>query len=62
MPMFGQLGGNEAVLHLIDVFVPDDHVLGDPGRGFSLAMGGVSLGRLYNCAKAVGLAEWAITR
>jgi alkylation response protein AidB-like acyl-CoA dehydrogenase len=60
MPMFGQLGGNEAVLHLTDVFVPDDHVLGDPGRGFSLAMGGVSLGRLYNCAKAVGLAEWAM--
>jgi alkylation response protein AidB-like acyl-CoA dehydrogenase len=62
MPMFGQLGGNEAVLHLSDVFVPDDHVLGDPGRGFSLAMGGVSLGRLYNCAKAVGLAEWAFAQ
>lgn len=62
MPMFGALGGNEAVLHLTDVFVPHDHVLGDPSAGFALAMRGVSLGRLYNCAKAVGLADWALTR
>jgi alkylation response protein AidB-like acyl-CoA dehydrogenase len=61
MAMFGHLGGNEAVLHLDEVAVPDDHVLGDPGRGFTLAMRGVALGRLYNCAKAVGLADWALT-
>jgi len=58
-PMFGQAGSNEATVHLDDVFVPDDHVLGDPTRGFALAMRGVGLGRLYNCAKAVGLARWA---
>jgi alkylation response protein AidB-like acyl-CoA dehydrogenase len=58
-PMFGQGGSNEATLHLDDVFVPDDHVIGDPTRGFDLAMRGVGLGRLYNCAKAVGLARWA---
>jgi acyl-CoA dehydrogenase len=61
-PMFGQLGSNESVLHLSDVFVPDDHVLGQPGRGFSLAMSGVALGRLYNCAKVVGLARWALVQ
>jgi acyl-CoA dehydrogenase len=61
-PMFGQLGSNEAVLHLVDVFVPDDHLLGEPGRAFSLAMSGVSLGRLYNCAKAVGLGRWALDK
>jgi acyl-CoA dehydrogenase len=60
IPMFGQLGSNESVLLLNDVFVPDDHVLGTPGRAFSLAMSGVSLGRLYNCAKVVGLARWAL--
>jgi alkylation response protein AidB-like acyl-CoA dehydrogenase len=58
-PMFGQAGSNETTLHLDDLFVPDDHVLGDPSRGFDLAMRGVALGRLYNCAKAVGLARWA---
>jgi acyl-CoA dehydrogenase len=58
-PMFGQAGSNETTLHLDDLFVPDDHVLGDPRRGFELAMRGVALGRLYNCAKAVGLARWA---
>ena len=62
MPMFGALGGNEAVLHLGGVFVPHDHVLGDPGEGFRLAMQGVSLGRLYNCAKAVGLGDWSLSR
>jgi acyl-CoA dehydrogenase len=62
MAMFGQPGGNEAVLHLTDVVVPDDHVLGDPAGGFTLAMRGVALGRLYNCAKAVGLARWALDR
>ena len=60
--MFGQLGSNESVLHLSDVFVPDDHVLGQPGRAFSLAMSGVALGRLYNCAKVVGLARWALVQ
>lgn len=58
--MFGHAGSDETVLHLDEVFVPDDHVLGDPGEGFRLAMRGVSLGRLYNCARAVGLAQWAL--
>jgi acyl-CoA dehydrogenase len=58
--MFGHAGSDETVIHLDDVTVPDDHVLGDPGQGFPLAMRGVSLGRLYNCARAVGLAQWAL--
>lgn len=58
-PMFGHPTSNEAILHLDDVFVPDDHVLGDPLQGFPMAMEGVSLGRMYNCAKAVGLARFA---
>jgi acyl-CoA dehydrogenase len=59
-PMFGHVGSNEALLNLDDVFVPDDHVIGDPLDGFGLAMHGVALGRVYNCAKAVGLAQWAL--
>jgi acyl-CoA dehydrogenase len=60
-PMFGHAGSNEALLNLDDVFVPDDHVLGDPAQGFRLAMLGVTLGRIYNCGKATGLAEWALS-
>ncbi len=60
IPMFGHLGSVEAILQLDDVFVPDDHVIGDPGEGFRVAMRGVTLGRVYNCAKAIGLARWAI--
>jgi acyl-CoA dehydrogenase len=60
-PMFGHAGSNEAELALTDVFVPDDHVLGDPADGFRLAMSGVTLGRIYNCGKATGLASWALS-
>jgi acyl-CoA dehydrogenase len=59
-PMFGALGSDEAMLHLDDVFVPDDHVLGEPGEGFAIAMEGVGFGKVYNCAKAVGLGSWAL--
>jgi acyl-CoA dehydrogenase len=58
--MFGHPGSNEAVIYLDGVVVPDDHLLGGVGDGFALAMEGVSLGRLYNCAKGVGLATWAL--
>lgn len=61
-PMFGGIGSDEAVVYLDEVFVPDDHVLGEPTAGFAIAMEGVSFGRLYNCAKAVGLATWALRK
>jgi acyl-CoA dehydrogenase len=60
--MFGQPGSNEAELAFVDLFVPDDHVLGDPQSGFRLAMQGVTLGKIYNCGKAIGLASWALER
>jgi acyl-CoA dehydrogenase len=59
---FGHHGGDEAIISFTDVHVPADHVLGQPGQGFRLAMQGVSTGRLYNSARAVGLAQWAIDR
>ncbi len=58
--MFGELGGDEAVLHLDEVRVASEMVLGKIGDGFSIAMSGVSSGRVYNSARAVGLARWAI--
>jgi len=41
------------------VFVPDDHVLGQPGGGYALAMGTLELGRLGIAAQSVGLASAA---
>ena len=58
--MFGHPGGDEAILSLDEVFVPDDYVIGEIGNGMTIAMSGVSSGRLYNSARSVGLARWAI--
>ncbi len=59
---FGHHGGDEAIISFSDVHVPEENVLGVPGEGFRLAMQGVSTGRLYNSARAVGLARWALER
>lgn len=58
--MFGHPGGDEAILSFDEVFVPDSHVIGEVGRGMEVAMAGVSTGRLYNTARAVGLAKWGL--
>jgi acyl-CoA dehydrogenase len=60
--MFGSLGGDEALLYLDDVVVDEEALLGEEGKGFAIAMSGVSSGRLYNAARAVGLARWALER
>ena len=41
--LFGQLGGNEAVLSFTDVRVPDEYRVGEVDKGFALAMLGVSM-------------------
>jgi alkylation response protein AidB-like acyl-CoA dehydrogenase len=60
--LFGHSGGDEGILSFDEVFVPDTHVLGVPGDGLRLAMSGVSIGRMYNSARAVGLARWALAK
>ena len=42
--IFGEVGGDEAILSFNDVRVPAANLVGDEGAGFRLAMGGVSLG------------------
>ena len=47
-------------LELNEVFVPDDHVLGDVGRGFGVAMATLDLFRPSVGAFAVGMAQAAL--
>lgn len=58
--LFGHIGGNESILSLDDVRVPREHLVGELHGGFALAIGGISLGRMYNAGRCVGLARWAL--
>jgi len=58
--MLGSIGGDEAELAFDDVRVEPWQLLGELGKGFDAALYGVSLGRLYNSARAVGTGRWAI--
>jgi alkylation response protein AidB-like acyl-CoA dehydrogenase len=46
-------------VQLDDVFVADDHVLGEVGGGYALAMSTLELGRLGIAAQSLGLAQAA---
>lgn len=60
--LFGQIGGDEAELRLDEVFVEPWQIVGELNRGFDAALYGVSLGRIYNSARAVGYGRWALER
>lgn len=60
--LFGHSGGNEAIISFDDVHLPEDCLVGELHRGFDLALAGVSLGRMYNAGRCVGLARWALER
>lgn len=54
--------GNDAIaeLNFDDCFVPDDHVVGGEGQGFTVAMGSLDEGRLGIAAKCIGAASKAL--
>ncbi|MCG8493753.1 MAG: acyl-CoA dehydrogenase family protein [Sneathiellales bacterium] len=58
--LFGHIGGDEAELVFEDLYVEPWQVVGELDNGFSAALYGVSLGRIYNSARGVGLGRWAI--
>jgi acyl-CoA dehydrogenase len=60
--MFGHAGGDEGIVSFQDAFVPDRQVIGETGAGLTYAMSGISTGRLYNSARAIGLAKWSVTK
>jgi len=58
--MFGSIGGDEAELRLEDVPVEPWQLVGALHQGFATAIYGVSIGRIYNSARAVGTGRWAL--
>ena len=58
--LYGHVGSNEAIISLSEVWVPDSNRLGPLDDGLRLALSGTTLGRLYNAARSVGLARWAL--
>lgn len=60
--MHGSVGGHEGALVLEDLRVEPWQVVGPLHEGFRIALLGVSLGRVYNSARAVGQARWALEK
>jgi len=58
--MFGHIGGDEAELRFEGLRVEPWQLVGDLHQGFAMALYGVSLGRIYNSARAVGLGRWSL--
>ena len=60
--MYGHIGGDEGILVFDDVRVEPHQLVGEPNKGFAIGLLGVSLGRMYNMGRAVGLARWALEK
>jgi acyl-CoA dehydrogenase len=58
--LYGHHGSNEAIVSFTDVVVDDAARLGEVGEGLSIALSGTTLGRVYNSARAIGMARWAL--
>lgn len=58
--LFGHIGGDEAELAFDELYVEPWQVVGELNKGFAAALYGVSLGRIYNSARAVGYGRWAV--
>lgn len=58
--LYGQTGGEHAIISLDQVRVGPDQVFGELHEGLAIGLDGIALGRLYNTAKGVGLARWAL--
>ncbi|MBT4490952.1 MAG: acyl-CoA dehydrogenase, partial [Rhodospirillaceae bacterium] len=58
--MHGSVGGNEAQLVFEDLRVEPYQLVGELHQGFKNAVFGISMGRIYNSARALGLARWSV--
>lgn len=58
--MFGHIGSEEGVITFEDVIASEEYIVGKVGRGVEIATLGIGIGKLYNAAKSVGMARWAM--
>lgn len=58
--MWGEPGGSEAESVFEGVRVEPWQLVGELDEGFQIGLQGVSLGRIYNTARSVGLSRWAL--
>lgn len=62
IPLVGHIGSETSIVSLNDVFVPDDHIVGEIDQGLRLALGGINRGRLSMSSSCIGLARWAMEK
>lgn len=56
----GLRSSNTAQLHLTDVRVPVDNVIGEVGKGYAIGLSGLDTGRIGIAAQALGIMEAAL--
>lgn len=62
IPIMGHLGSDMGIIALDNLRVPGTHLMGQVNRGFDIALGGVSTGRLTISSAAIGYSEWAFNQ
>ena len=57
----GIRGSETAVISFTDVFVPNEHLVGEPGRGLAVFLSSLNQGRVGIAAQATGIAEACVS-
>ncbi|MBK1783501.1 acyl-CoA dehydrogenase family protein [Prauserella cavernicola] len=62
IPILGHIGSHHGIISIEDLRVPAENVIGTVHKGLSLALLGISKGRLSMSAMCVGLARWSLDK